>query len=67
MLKVEALFCTSPSSPAAGTLLRRAISPPQESPAFWPVARGTGSTAGHREMSPGLSFASCLGWATFKK
>lgn len=42
MLKVEALFCTSLSSPAVGTLTQRSFSPLQEASAFWMVALGPG-------------------------
>lgn len=42
MLKVEALFCTSLSSPAVGTLPQRSFSPLQEASTFWMVALGPG-------------------------
>ena len=42
MLKVEALFCTSLSSPAVGTLPQRSLSPLQKASTFWMVALGPG-------------------------
>ena len=67
MLKVEALLCTSLSSPAAGTLPEGPSLHPREPlpSGLWPRAQR--STAGIRDESLGLSFVSCLGWITFGK